>query len=254
MTREEAKKLLPFIQAFSEGKTIQWLTGSGEWYDVVGNDTIDFEFLADRKTKYRIKPEFKDGDILYATDWINGYIYIAKESNPDIATCYCYKLSGGGYLHICNLENPYDCTLPSIAIKEKETRFATESEKQQLFDALAKENKRWDAEKKAIVDLPKDTDLRPTLSKYCNKPKPEYRPFRTVKECLSEMQKHQPFGWLKPVNECTNKAKAINISSIGCDDDYPIQFTNDYGDYSFEYLYKEFTFMDGTPFGILEKE
>lgn len=59
MTREEAKKLLPFIQAFSEGKTIQWLTGSGEWYDVVGNDTIDFEFLADRKTKYRIKPEPK---------------------------------------------------------------------------------------------------------------------------------------------------------------------------------------------------
>lgn len=63
MNREQAKALLPFIQAFSEGKTIQWLTGSGEWYDVVGNDTIDFEYLADRKTKYRIKPEFKDGDI-----------------------------------------------------------------------------------------------------------------------------------------------------------------------------------------------
>lgn len=89
---------------------------------------------------------------------------------------------------------------------------------------------------------------------YRIKPEPKYRPFRTVKECLSEMQKHQPFGWLKPVNECTNKAKAINISSIGCDDEYPIQFTNDYGDYSFEYLYKEFTFMDGTPFGILEEE
>ena len=65
MNREQAKALLPIIKAFSEGKTIQWLTGSGEWYDVVGNDTIDFEFLADRKTKYRIKPEFKDGDILF---------------------------------------------------------------------------------------------------------------------------------------------------------------------------------------------
>lgn len=94
MTREEAKKLLPFIQAFSEGKTIQWLTGSGEWYDVVGNDTIDFEFLADRKTEYRIKPEFKDGDILYATDWISGYIYINKEPESNIDICYCYKLSG----------------------------------------------------------------------------------------------------------------------------------------------------------------
>lgn len=32
-------------------------------------------------------------------------------------------------------------------------KFATDSEKQQLFDALAKEGKHWDAEKKQIVDL-----------------------------------------------------------------------------------------------------
>lgn len=34
-----------------------------------------------------------------------------------------------------------------------EIRLATDSEKQQLFEALAKENKAWDAESKAIVDL-----------------------------------------------------------------------------------------------------
>lgn len=34
-----------------------------------------------------------------------------------------------------------------------ELRLATEAEKQQLFDALAKEGKRWDSEKKQIVDL-----------------------------------------------------------------------------------------------------
>ena len=32
-------------------------------------------------------------------------------------------------------------------------RYATEEEKKKLFDALAKEGKAWDAEKKAIVDL-----------------------------------------------------------------------------------------------------
>lgn len=247
MTREEAKKLLPFIQAFSEGKTIQWLTGSGKWYDVVGNDTIDFEFLADRKTKYRIKPEFKDGDILYATDWINGYIYITKEPNPDMATCYCYKLTGGGYLHICNSENPYDCTLPSIAIKEKETRFATESEKQQLFDALAKENKRWDADKKAIVDLPKDTKLRPTLSKYYIKPEPKYRPFANAQECIEEMQKYQPFGWVKdkysfyPIEMIFDRFDKECIKCCGT------WFTP-------EQMFKDVTFLDGTAFGIIEEE
>lgn len=88
---------------------------------------------------------------------------------------------------------------------------------------------------------------------YRIKPEPKYRPFKNTEECWNEMLKHQQFGWLKPVNKCTNKAKAINISSIECDDEYPIQFTNDYGDYSFEYLYKDFTFLDGTPFGIIEE-
>lgn len=248
MNREQAKALLPIIQAFSEGKTIQWLTGSGEWYDVVGRDTIDFEYLADRKTKYRIKPEFKDGDILYATDWINGYIYINKEPKSDIDLCYCYKLSGGGYLHICNLENLYDCTLPSIAIKEKETRFATESEKQQLFDALAKENKRWDAEKKAIVDLSKDTDLKPTLSKYHIKPEPKYRPFNDAEECWTEMLKHQPVGWVESSKtgakyeiQCLKRGGGGKIYSY---DD--IFFSN------FEEFFEDYKFADGTPFGIKE--
>lgn len=44
-------------------------------------------------------------------------------------------------------------------------RLATEEEKQQLFDALAKEDKAWDAEKKQIVDL---------------KPKCEFKPFDKV--------------------------------------------------------------------------
>ena len=44
-------------------------------------------------------------------------------------------------------------------------KFATDSEKQQLFEALAKEGKHWDAEKKQIVDL---------------KPKVEFKPFDKV--------------------------------------------------------------------------
>ena len=33
MTREQAKELLPIIQAFAEGKTVQFLDG-GKWADV----------------------------------------------------------------------------------------------------------------------------------------------------------------------------------------------------------------------------
>ena len=133
MTKEQAKALLPFIQAFSEGKTIQFKS-NGKWVDL---DSASFMLTPER---YRIKPESK------------------------------------------------------------------------------------------------------------------YRPFKDATECWQEMLKHQPFGWLKLVNECVNNSITINISSIGRDDKYPIQFTNDYDDYSFEYLYEEFTFMDGTPFGIIEED
>lgn len=52
MTREQVKQLLPIMQAYAEGKTIQFLNG-GKWYDVY--DT-DFYQSSDR---YRIKPESK---------------------------------------------------------------------------------------------------------------------------------------------------------------------------------------------------
>ena len=35
MTREEAKELLPIIQAFTEGKTIQFRTNNRSWVDLL---------------------------------------------------------------------------------------------------------------------------------------------------------------------------------------------------------------------------
>ena len=64
MTREEVNKLLPFIQAFSEGKTIQSKCITDEiplWWDD-NNPTFDVDNF-----DYRIKPEpkyrpFKDAE------------------------------------------------------------------------------------------------------------------------------------------------------------------------------------------------
>ena len=52
MTREEAKELLPIIQAWAQGKNIQFLS-DGEWHDI---NQADFTCYPD---KYRIKPEPK---------------------------------------------------------------------------------------------------------------------------------------------------------------------------------------------------
>lgn len=52
MTREEAKEMLTIIQAYAEGKTIQFFDG-GKWADVYETDFYQ------SPDKYRIKPEQK---------------------------------------------------------------------------------------------------------------------------------------------------------------------------------------------------
>ena len=57
MTREQAKDLLPIIQAFAEGKTIQVKASDGLWYGREGENG-ELNFNADPQV-YRIKPEPK---------------------------------------------------------------------------------------------------------------------------------------------------------------------------------------------------
>lgn len=128
MNRQEAKELLPIIQAFAEGKTIQVKASDGLWYGREG-ENCEFNFNADPQV-YRIKSE------------------------------------------------------------------------------------------------------------------PKYRPFKDAEECWQEMQKHQPFGWLKH--------KTDNVYSFisKIDKDCCYFAVNVY--WGFDTLFKTKTFIDGTPFGIKE--
>lgn len=90
------------------------------------------------------KIEFKDGDILYAEK---------DESHTD-AIFILKTVKGKRMYYACLIIHPYMvCKYNCGGIGNKTLRYATEEEKYQLFDALAKEGKAWDAEKKQIVDL-----------------------------------------------------------------------------------------------------
>ena len=97
------------------------------------------------------QPEFKDGDIVRC---INGTIVLIKEiSFSQKVYFHAYMVNGKIYFQERNSE--YYDHIGDIK------RVATEEEKQQLFDAIAKEGKAWDAEKKAIVDLKPKVELKP---------------------------------------------------------------------------------------------
>lgn len=126
MNREQAKELLPIIQAFAEGKTVQTINENGEW---ITCSCINFEFNSSPKS-YRIKPESK------------------------------------------------------------------------------------------------------------------YRPFANADECWQEMQKHQPFGWLR------EKKRNVH-TQIGFMYTEGIQGTSG-GSSTYKAFFDCFNFADGTPFGIKE--
>lgn len=98
-------------------------------------------------------PKFKSGDIVFASDHNNRnktiFIYMKYEPDPN-------GLNGYHYYTQLNLITKNLYYTDSMSSDWVESRIATPSEAQLLFDALAKEGKRWNAETMQIEDIEKD--------------------------------------------------------------------------------------------------
>ena len=98
--------------------------------------------------------EFKNGDILFVKCKGSAFIEIFNYSkkNGDLYDHASLDIT----IHELDISGKYKIFKENII----EIRLATENEKQQLFDALAKEGKVWDAKKKQIVNL-KEYQFKP---------------------------------------------------------------------------------------------
>ena len=87
------------------------------------------------------------------------------------------------------------------------------------------------------------------LLSYRIKSEPKYRPFANAEECWAEMQKHQPFGWLKRKDSNEYNLLTSVDGSVECED---VRIDSD--GFDWDSANDEFIFEDGTPFGIKEGE
>lgn len=120
------------------------------------------------------KSEFKDGDVVTIMPHIGDkLIYLFKAEDDEK---YYGHVFLDGNIAIVN-EDSY-CQKDFCT-----ARTSTEEEKQQLFEALAKKGKAWDSEKKQVVDL---------------KPNVELKPFDRVlvRNCKSENWRANSFGYI----------------------------------------------------------
>lgn len=100
----------------------------------------------------KTQPVFKDGDIVALVVRKCTHIAIFQSRQEAYIGFHAVLCQNDELL----LEEPFREDVGDI-----ELRLATDSEKQQLFAALEKEGKRWDAEKKQIVDLKPKIELKP---------------------------------------------------------------------------------------------
>ena len=97
------------------------------------------------------QPEFKDGDIVCFSGM--GYLAygIFKSINNSSKKLEYYVLNDMSTLKFEDW----------LSFEDKQIQPITETQQIILFDALARENKNWDSDKKAIVDLKPKVELKP---------------------------------------------------------------------------------------------
>ena len=96
--------------------------------------------------------------------------------------------------------------------------------------------------------LSDDADFNLNPLRYRIKPEPKYRPFTNADECWQEMQKHQPFGWIKGKE---GEHQSLITSIIADEEEVDI---NGISGFVLDEIMEHYTFVDGLPFGVKVEE
>ena len=109
------------------------------------------------------------------------------------------------------------------------------------------------SEENGWIDWINYVNFNEPTSTYRIKPEPNYRPFNTQEECWQEMQKHQPFGWLKSKKD----GRFSCIGEVSWSDEFETVCialsTSESLSRSSDSMFEQYTFYDGTTFGIKEE-
>lgn len=133
VSEEEALEFIKSVEKINNGK--------------LNRETLEIE---------KFQPEFMDGDIAFA-DYGNRQDVFIVSDKTDLSEGYSSFIS----LDLSSLTLSMGCRTSFFKKDLCKLRLATEEEKQQLFDALAKKGKAWNAKKKMIVNLKPKVELKP---------------------------------------------------------------------------------------------
>ena len=74
----------------------------------------------------------------------------------------------------------------------------------------------------------------------------KYRPFKSIKECLTEMLRHSDIGYIRYKSDNKKEPIKVGVSNI--------DYMYGHGCCGYTLAFEMFTFTDGEPFGIRVKQ
>lgn len=238
MNREKAKKLLPIIQAYAEGKTIQYIgVGFENWHDVDNELEID-----SMRYKYRIKPESKYNEIFKLKKMLEKSLVPFEWKEFD-------KPSKQGFQILYPNDKNRVCS-----VIEHSFSYGNEKDLLEIQGLLTAVEEECDS---VLGNLTADDVFQRILSHWKEtKEKNTYRPFKSCDELVYYWEREK-------VGYSANPLQMIDIW-VKHKDDGRRRMIVGFGDnfvevgvkakpITLERLFEMYTFLDDEPCGVMEK-
>ena len=237
MNQEKAKELLPIIQAYAEGKTIQYIgVGFENWHDVDNELEID-----SMRYKYRIKPESKYNEIFKLKKMLEKSLVPFEWKEFD-------KPSKQGFQILYPNDKNRVCS-----VIEHSFSYGSQEDLLEIQGLLTADEEKCDS---VLGNLTADDVFQRILSHWeKTKEKNTYRPFKSCDE-LAYYWEREKVGyspnplqmidiWVK------HKVDGRRRMIVGFGDNF-VEVGDKAKPITLERLFEMYTFLDGEPCGVRE--
>lgn len=238
MNREKAKELLPIIQAYAEGKKLQYkVVGYDDWHDVDDEDGIN----EGTRYEYRIKPSEKYNEIFKLKSML--------EENHIPFEWIEHKDFRNGY-QICYPEKDGKCVCSVI---EHSFSYGSQEDLLEIQGLLTADEEKCDS---VLGNLTADDVFQRILSHWKGtKEKTSCRPFKSCNELVYYWEREKVGYSANPLQMIDiwvkHKVDGRRRMIVGFGDNF-VEVGTKAKPITLERLFEMYTFLDNEPCGVKE--
>ena len=240
MNRERAKELLPIIQAYAEGKKLQYkVVGYNDWHDVDDEDGIN----EGTRYEYRIKPSEKYNEIFKLKSLLEeNHIPFEWIEHNDLRNGY----------QICYPEKDGKC---ECSVIEHSFSYGNEKDLLEIQGLLTADEEKWDS---VLGNLTADDVFQRILShrnRKETKEKNTCRPFKSCDELVHYWEREKVGYSANPLQMIDiwvkHKVDGRRRMIVGFGDNF-VEVGVKAKPITLERLFETYAFLDGGPCGVRE--